>query len=88
MIRLMNGWEIDYDGDYIVRKNSGKKGKDGQPIYLYRKYPNSLSAACKIVMQAELGEYIANNEITLEDAIIKMQKINAEMESVLVVLKC
>ena len=33
MIKLMDGWEIDFDGDYIVRKNSGKTDKNGLPIY-------------------------------------------------------
>lgn len=66
MIKLMDGWEIDFDGDYIVRKNSGKTDKNGLPIYSVKKFPNSLSHACQIVLRANFGKYIADNDVTPE----------------------
>ena len=88
MIKLMDGWEIDFDGDYIVRKNSGKTDKNGLPIYSVKKFPNSLSHACQIVLRENFGKYIADNDVTLAEALKEMQRMNDELKKMLEVFEC
>lgn len=88
MIKLTDGWEIDFDGDYIVRKKSGKTDKNGLPIYSVKKFPNSLSQACQIVLRANFGKYIADNDVTLAEALKEMQRMNDELKKMLEVFEC
>lgn len=88
MIKLMDGLEIDFDGDYIVRKNSGKTDKNGLPIYSVKKFPISLSHACQIVLRANFGKYIAENDVTLAEALKEMQRMNDELKKMLEVFEC
>lgn len=84
MVKLINDWELDSDGTgYVVRLNTGKVDKDGNPIYAKTKYPSTIEDGLKIVRRELLKDYIKENDVTMLELIKEMKRLNEQFDELL-----
>lgn len=83
MIQLKDGWRITTDGTtFILQRYLGtytnKKGISTERYDRFTYYP-TLSQAIQAYLRVEQCKYIADNDLTLREALISLQAQNQEI---------
>lgn len=81
MIKLENNWEIDSDGmQYILHQFTGNTDKEGRKVYRDTTYHVSVEKALESLIRKKQRETVAENEMSLQEAIKCFREINEELE--------
>lgn len=86
MIRLPYNYGIDKNGEsYIVGQIKTRKDKKGNIVEFVsgNYYPTTIQRALKNILQEKQRELVAENDLTLQQAIIEFQKLQQQFKELL-----
>lgn len=85
MIKIIDDWYITVElnpTNYVVRRGSGKKGKNGKWIDKSRGYFGSLNKAFKFIREQIIAYALESGERTLGEALDAISDIDARFEKI------
>jgi hypothetical protein len=83
MIKVYKDWVIDADTYCYAVGNRLVKNKKGEALIAKPKYARDLTHAMQIIYDAEQKELIAKNDLTLPEAISKLNALHNEFKELL-----
>lgn len=79
MIKVDEDYYINADTYCYAVMKKGGKDKNGDDTFRVLSYPSSLEKAIEYIMKYKQRQYVSENDVDLQKALIKFKRINEKM---------